>query len=172
MNFFLDTLGMQVNRHEDFKEGCEAQCNGPYDNRWSKTMIGYGSENEAFNLEITYNYTHKEKYAKGNDLAYISVTCPIDVLDKVRESALSKEIVSDGIIVSDPEGYRYKVVPAHGQSPSSAITGVRINARDPDRTAQFYESILGMRAGENKGEVRVLRYEGKNSVCVGNCAER
>lgn len=28
----------------------------PYDNRWSKTMIGYGPESTHFVLELTYNY--------------------------------------------------------------------------------------------------------------------
>lgn len=30
--------------------------NRPYDNRWSKTMIGYGPESTHFVLELTYNY--------------------------------------------------------------------------------------------------------------------
>ena len=33
-------LGMTVLRHEEFEKGCEAACNGPYDGKWSKTMIG------------------------------------------------------------------------------------------------------------------------------------
>lgn len=28
----------------------------PYDNRWSKTMIGYGPESSHFVMELTYNY--------------------------------------------------------------------------------------------------------------------
>jgi hypothetical protein len=35
---------------------CEAACNGPYDGKWSKTMIGYGDEDTQFVLELTYNY--------------------------------------------------------------------------------------------------------------------
>ena len=33
-------VGMKVLRHEEFEKGCEAACNGPYDGKWSKTMIG------------------------------------------------------------------------------------------------------------------------------------
>lgn len=71
---------VQVLRHEEFKDGCAASCNGykkkeifssidkwfvftsdyiyfrPYENRWSKTMIGYGSESNHFVIELTYNY--------------------------------------------------------------------------------------------------------------------
>ena len=39
-----------------FTEGCAAACNGPYDGKWSKTMIGYGDEDTNFVLELTYNY--------------------------------------------------------------------------------------------------------------------
>ena len=57
MNFFRDLLQMQPLRHEEFDEGCAAACNGPYDNKWSKTMIGYGPEDDSFVVELTYNYT-------------------------------------------------------------------------------------------------------------------
>ena len=74
MGFLKDNLGMTVLRHEEFDQGCEATwyilvyvfffhllfpnstcfSNGPYQNRWSKTMIGYGPESSNFVLEITY----------------------------------------------------------------------------------------------------------------------
>ena len=47
--------------HEEFEQGCEATCNGPYDGKWSKTMIGYGPEDSHFVLEITYVSSHMIK---------------------------------------------------------------------------------------------------------------
>lgn len=38
----------------------------PYDNRWSKTMVGYGPEDTHFAFELTYNYGIKS-YELGND---------------------------------------------------------------------------------------------------------
>lgn len=38
----------------------------PYDGKWSKTMIGYGSEDHHFVVELTYNYGIGE-YRLGND---------------------------------------------------------------------------------------------------------
>uniref|UniRef100_A0A4W5QZT6 Glyoxalase domain-containing protein 4 n=1 Tax=Hucho hucho TaxID=62062 RepID=A0A4W5QZT6_9TELE len=38
-------------RHEDFEEfeeECIATCNGPYDGKWSKTMVGFGPEDGHF----------------------------------------------------------------------------------------------------------------------------
>ncbi len=39
MDFYLNILKMSILRHEEFEEGCEASCNGPYDGKWSKTMV-------------------------------------------------------------------------------------------------------------------------------------
>ena len=52
MSIYLD----QVLRHEEFEEGCAATCNGPYNGKWSKTMVGYGPEANHFVVELTYNY--------------------------------------------------------------------------------------------------------------------
>ena len=52
----LEVLGMRVLRHEEFEEGCEATCNGPYSGYWSKTMVGFESEDTSFVLELTFNY--------------------------------------------------------------------------------------------------------------------
>ena len=30
IDFLKNTLGMKILRHEEFEEGCEATCNGPY----------------------------------------------------------------------------------------------------------------------------------------------
>ena len=38
----------------------------PYDGKWSKTMAGFGSEDDHFVVELTYNYGIKE-YQLGND---------------------------------------------------------------------------------------------------------
>ena len=39
MDFYTNLLKMSILRHEEFEEGCEASCNGPYDGKWSKTMV-------------------------------------------------------------------------------------------------------------------------------------
>ena len=38
----------------------------PYDGKWSKTMVGYGPEDDHFAVELTYNYGIKA-YKRGND---------------------------------------------------------------------------------------------------------
>ncbi|XP_075892458.1 glyoxalase domain-containing protein 4 isoform X2 [Nelusetta ayraudi] len=64
--FYRDVLGMKILRHEEFEEGCKATCNGPYDGKWSKTMVGFGPEDDHFVAELTYNYGVGD-YQLGND---------------------------------------------------------------------------------------------------------
>lgn len=47
-------------------------CCSPYDGRWSKTMVGYGAEDDHFVAELTYNYGVGE-YRLGSDFL-VSVT--------------------------------------------------------------------------------------------------
>ena len=43
----------------------------PYDGKWSKTMAGFGPEDDHFVVELTYNYGIKE-YQLGNDFQVIT----------------------------------------------------------------------------------------------------
>ena len=63
----LTKLGCRVLRHEEFEEGCEATCNGPYSGYWSKSMVGFDNEDVSFVFELTFNYG-VAKYKRGNDL--------------------------------------------------------------------------------------------------------
>ena len=42
----------------------------PYDGKWSKTMAGFGPEDDHFVVELTYNYGIKQ-YQLGNDFQVI-----------------------------------------------------------------------------------------------------
>lgn len=148
MKFLLDALGMRVLRHEEFAEGCEAQCNGPYDGRWSKTMVGYDAESTSFALEITYNYTHKQEYKKGNDLTYIEVTAPEEALERVRSSEFTSTDDTKNVLVKMPEGYNFNIVP--GNDDKSYISSVHVRAQNLASTVRFYSSLLGMKPEENK----------------------
>ena len=71
------TIGMHVLRHEEFNSGCEASCNGDYARPWSKTMVGFGQEDNHFVLELTFNYGIK-RYEAGNDFRYDAHTVVLD----------------------------------------------------------------------------------------------
>ena len=65
IKFYRDLLGMTPLRHEEFDGMCEATCNGPYDNKWSKTMIGYGPEDNNFVLvRQKFQMSHRDHPAR------------------------------------------------------------------------------------------------------------
>jgi len=72
IDYLIHTLGMTVLRHEEFSEGCKASCNGEFDTRWSKTMIGYGNEDKNFVLEMVFNYG-LNSYKHGTDFKSITI---------------------------------------------------------------------------------------------------
>ena len=106
--FFFETiLGLRVLRHEEFYEGCEATCNGPYGGAWSKTMVGYCDESTNFVLELTYNYGI-DKYEKGNDLIYIVLANPV-ALERAKQ--FKYKIENESVIIG-PDDYKYKIINA------------------------------------------------------------
>ncbi|XP_050071711.1 glyoxalase domain-containing protein 4 [Anopheles maculipalpis] len=139
--FFRDVLGMKVLRHEEFTQGCDAACNGPYDNRWSKTMIGYGPESSNFVIELTYNYGVQE-YKLGNDLAGLTVACP-GVLDRARTHNFPVEEQSDPTqppVLRSPDGYPVFVVP----DPNPQVQRVALNVTDLAKARSYWADTLGM----------------------------
>ena len=73
--FATEVLGMKVLRHEENAEPCPLTCNGVYDTPWSKTMVGYGPEDESYALELTYNYGIDD-YEVGNGLDRFVIRLP------------------------------------------------------------------------------------------------
>uniref|UniRef100_A0A8C8HNJ5 Glyoxalase domain-containing protein n=1 Tax=Oncorhynchus tshawytscha TaxID=74940 RepID=A0A8C8HNJ5_ONCTS len=53
--FNRDVLG-KILCHKEFEEGCKTTCKGPYDGKWSKTMVCFGPEDDDFVAELIYNY--------------------------------------------------------------------------------------------------------------------
>jgi catechol 2,3-dioxygenase-like lactoylglutathione lyase family enzyme len=154
---FLLGLGMTVLRHEEFEQGCEAACNGPYDGKWSKTMIGFGVEDSNFVLELTYNYTVKS-YEVGNDFAGISVSNSSVLRDlKAKDVGLSQE---DGsVAIKSPDGYHFLI----SEGPHTELTQIIFNVSDLDRSLAFWCSFLGFHRIDNQSlpNVALIRSTGK-----------
>jgi len=72
LQFLQGVLKMKVIRHEENPEACPVTCNGLYNASWSKTMVGFGTEDKTYALEVTYNYGVK-RYPRGNGLQEIAV---------------------------------------------------------------------------------------------------
>ncbi|KAB7504552.1 Glyoxalase domain-containing protein 4, partial [Armadillidium nasatum] len=89
-----------VLRHEEFDEGCKAACNGPYGGKWSKTMIGYGSEDNHFVVELTYNYGIRNDFLGF----YIQSS---EALERAKSAGLPVKEEGDKFLIKSPDGYKF-----------------------------------------------------------------
>lgn len=104
--FYREVLGMKILRHEEFEEGCKAACNGPYDGKWSKSMVGYGPEDAHFVVELTYNYGIKQ-YKKGDDFQHITVFSK-SAVENAKKCGWPSTKASDGaVVVEAPGGFAF-----------------------------------------------------------------
>ncbi|KAF0852409.1 mitochondrial glyoxalase domain-containing protein 4 (lactoylglutathione lyase) [Andalucia godoyi] len=142
--FYTDILRMQTLRHEEFQKGCEAACNGRYDGAWSKTMIGYGSEDDHFVVELTYNYPITY-YDLGNDFVGIDISC---------KSLASK------MALYAPDGFRFNLLPSRSSFPEQTeervVRKITLAATDLDRTAAFWTAVLDLDVDHKSDETLVL----------------
>eukprot|EP01137_Pigoraptor_chileana_P023149 Opistho-2@88991 len=152
LQFLEGVLGMHVLRHEEFNQGCEATCNGPYARPWSKTMIGYGPESHHFVLELTYNYGIRT-YKRGNDLRYIAVEGE-NLVSKAAAAGLAVESTAEGSFVRSPDGYSFRIKDA----PQSAITQVSIAVGDLAAATDYYSKVLLMKTYSTGERSVVLGY--------------
>ncbi|CAI8026888.1 Glyoxalase domain-containing protein 4 [Geodia barretti] len=118
--FYREILGMKVLRHEEFEEGCKATCNGPYDGKWSKSMVGYGSEDNHFVVELTYNYGIKH-YAKGNDY----------------------QAPDGSLVVNAPGDYTFCLHDKQSEKPDP-VQSVSLGVSDLAASLKYWHELLGM----------------------------
>lgn len=141
VDFLHSTLGMHALRHEEFAEGCAAACNGPYDGRWSKTMLGYGDEDHNCVLELTYNYTVRH-YQPSNDLQYIKIKS-----HSVFKTLMDKELGHDVELhlreVKAPEGWTFRVVNDDPNPDVGPIASLALNVSSLARAEAFWIDTLG-----------------------------
>lgn len=163
VEFFRDKLQMKVLRHEVFDEGCEAACNGPYSNKWSKTMIGYGPEDTHFVLELTYNYSVGQ-YKLGNDLQYIKIGLRDDDFERLLAKNESDESTETGstINLNSPDGYRF-IVNRDANISKSDITEVCLSCSRLDASLKYWVDLLNMRK-ESQTDDSALLSSGENQA--------
>ncbi|XP_035210557.1 glyoxalase domain-containing protein 4-like isoform X1 [Stegodyphus dumicola] len=156
IKFYTEILGMKVLRHEEFEEGCKASCNGPYDGKWSKTMIGYGPEDNHFVAELTYNYGIKS-YKLGND--FMGITLKSDsIIDKAKKHDWPVKEENDLKFVEAPGGYRYFIVDEVQLDDSDPVKKVTLACSNLQKSTEFWCDILNMKKyGEEDNSV-ILGY--------------
>lgn len=167
IEFFRDKLGMQVLRHEVFDKGCEAACNGPYDDKWSKTMIGYGPEDDHFVLELTYNYSIGG-YKLGNDLQYIKLALKEKLFDKLKASTelAEKEKEGDSLALASPDGYKFVLTSLKDSDEKQDVAEVCLSCTNLQQSIEYWVRLLGLAKfdqDEDRKEV-LLRYSKRQAA--------
>ncbi|KAK6741124.1 hypothetical protein RB195_009155 [Necator americanus] len=154
--FFTKVLQMKVLRHEEFEEGCKASCNGPYNGKWSKTMVGYGCEDDHFVIELTYNY-EIGSYTLGND--YMGIFIESDDLHKAIEGRKdAKKLPCGKLQITDPDGHWFLICPGKGP-PKVIKVGVRV--QDVKKSVDYWTNQLGMKIVEERDGGRVTMSYGE-----------
>ena len=149
---FDDLFCLKVLRHEEFTEMCEAQCNGPYDGKWSKTMIGYGPESNNFVLELTYNYGVGH-YKIGNDLVSIQIESKsaYESIVKNDKDWFFMHKNPESVVLNSPDGYLFEVYnPEHD---NSLITKVALLSSNLANSESYWNDLLGMEIFEKDDKI-------------------
>ncbi|KAK7883099.1 hypothetical protein WMY93_029273 [Mugilogobius chulae] len=140
--FYRDVLGMKILRHEEFEEGCKATCNGPYDGKWSKTMVGFGPEDQCFVAELTYNYGVGE-YRLGNDFLGLTLQSSKAVSNAKHMGWPLTKLEEDLYLTHAPGGYPFYLIDKE-QPLSDPVQKVCLAVSDLQRSIHYWSTLLGM----------------------------
>ncbi|XP_072314584.1 glyoxalase domain-containing protein 4 [Eucyclogobius newberryi] len=152
--FYRDVLGMKVLRHEEFEEGCKASCNGPYDGKWSKTMIGFGPEDEHFVAELTYNYGVGE-YRLGNDFLGLTLQSSKAVSNAKHLGWPLTKLEEELYLTHAPGGYPFYLIDKE-LPVGDPVQKVCLAVSDLQRAIHYW-TLLGMKVvGTNEQKKSVL----------------
>jgi len=164
MKFYKEVLGMKVLRHEEFEKGCEAACNGPYDGKWSKTMVGYGPEDDHFVVELTYNY-NISSYKLGNDFQGITIQSS-ECLARAKQ--VGWPLVEEGgrAMLEAPGGYRFFVIDKPQPKDRDPVISVAIGATNMTRSVEYWANLLGMRVTSATSDTTTLSYNPLNQATL------
>ncbi|KAK3084272.1 hypothetical protein FSP39_010907 [Pinctada imbricata] len=153
--FYREILGMKFLRHEEFDKGCDAACNGPYDGRWSKSMVGYGPEDNHFVVELTYNYG-VGTYQLGNDFRGITISSPSAVANANKQGY---PIVQDGDnhVLTSPDGYKFHIISQEVKG--DPVQMVTLASSDLQKSVDYWTKLCGMTLYSRGDNSAVLGYD-------------
>jgi len=140
LKFYKDVFDMAVLRHEENDRPCAITCNGAFRTAWSKTMVGYGCEDENYCFELTYNYGVSE-YPVGNGLEHFAVGAADPEAALKRAAELGYEVHGD--VVIGPDAYKYRIL-AQPADRVDRFLYVALRVADIFKAEMFYRKALGM----------------------------
>lgn len=130
----------------------------PYDNRWSKTMIGYGPEDNHFVIELTYNY-NVDSYEKGNDFIGITIKSS-EVLQRAKEH--NWPILPGGVLEA-PGGYRFEIKDDPQPRDRDPVEKVTLSCSNLQNSLDYWHKLLGLQVFEQSDKSVIFGF-GKNEA--------
>mmetsp|Transcript_32951 Transcript_32951/g.38150 ORF Transcript_32951/g.38150 Transcript_32951/m.38150 type:complete len:374 (-) Transcript_32951:415-1536(-) len=170
LQFLTKVLHLRVLRHEENPTPCAITCNGEYAVPWSKTMVGTAPEDEAYALEVTYNYGIAG-YERGTMLVGFGIYVD-DLVDSI-ETAMELGYAVKGRVVTGPDGYRYRLEyrPEHKlDRRREPFHTVYFAVPDPEATADWYAETIGAVPVPVKNELGADRTIGFHPEATGQAA--
>nr|CAG4649498.1 EOG090X09EK [Scapholeberis mucronata] len=161
IKFYKDILGMKILRHEEFEEGCKAACNGPYDGKWSKTMVGYGSEDDHFVCELTYNYG-LSSYKLGNDFMGLTIKSS-QVLKNAEAHDWPIHDKESSPYVEAPGGYKFYILDEPQPNDSDPVQKVTLTSSNKDLSLKYWSGLLGLELFADDNSQLLLGYSEKQA---------
>nr|XP_045601513.1 glyoxalase domain-containing protein 4-like [Procambarus clarkii] len=142
IKFYREILGMKVLRHEEFDEGCKASCNGPYDGKWSKTMIGYGSEDNHFVCELTYNYGISQ-YEMGNDFLGMYIESS-ECVERAKTNGWPVKKEGEHSVLEAPGGYKFFIINKPQPKDRDPVQQIVLGSSNLEKSIHYWKDLLGL----------------------------
>lgn len=101
-------------------------------------MIGYGSEENHFVFELTYNYGIRS-YKQGNDLHAIILNGRQAIHDNCIKHNYPFIVENNNLILKSPDNYTFFI-----QEGDLNVMGIEINVNHLDKSLDYYVDVLGM----------------------------
>ncbi|XP_050732732.1 glyoxalase domain-containing protein 4-like isoform X1 [Eriocheir sinensis] len=162
--FYRDILGMKVLRHEEFDEGCKAACNGPYDGKWSKTMIGYGPEDNHFVCELTYNYGVSQ-YEMGNDFLGMHIDSQ-EAVERAQKSGWPVKEEGNHSVLEAPGGYKFIISHKPQPADKDPVQQVVLASSNLEKSVAYWKDLAGMTLYSRTDKSATLGYSDTQAKLV------
>uniref|UniRef100_A0A2K6Q521 Glyoxalase domain containing 4 n=1 Tax=Rhinopithecus roxellana TaxID=61622 RepID=A0A2K6Q521_RHIRO len=159
--FYRDVLGMKVQAGLECSGVISARCNlhlmvhlllfsRPYDGKWSKTMVGFGPEDDHFVAELTYNYGIGD-YKLGNDFMGITLASS-QAVSNARKLEWPLTEVAEGVFETEaPGGYKFYLQNC-SLPQSDPVLKVTLAVSDLHKSLNYWCDLLGMKIYEKDEE--------------------
>ncbi|XP_077021563.1 glyoxalase domain-containing protein 4 isoform X2 [Tamandua tetradactyla] len=122
----------------------------PYDGKWSKTMVGFGPEDDHFVAELTYNYGIGD-YKLGNDFMGITLASSQAVSNARKVEWPLSEIAEDIFEIEAPGGYKFYLQNC-SLPQSDPVLKVTLAVSDLQKSVNYWSNLLGMKIYEKDEE--------------------